>query len=70
MIDKNSIDRIPSTIRDEIVAYLTTAKDTATREATDHASAYLMSSDEAQRGAALMAKGEAEAYAKLLKIFK
>lgn len=70
MINKNTIDKLPTTLRNDINDHLLKCISRAELALQDGAKAFLVSTDEKQRASALIAQGELNAYTALYNLFK
>lgn len=70
MINKENLNKIPSSVREELVENLESIKVASTKEQYDASISYAINKDEKQRSLALIATGRIDVVNKILKYLK
>lgn len=70
MIRKETVDQLPTKLREELINYLSVCKDKAKGDRDNQALAYVATADEKHRSASLIAQGELDAFSVLYNVFK
>lgn len=70
MIKKTDIEKLPTLLRNDIIAYLEQSMQKADETKMNSAESFVVTTDEKQRALALIAQGELNAFAALHNVFK
>lgn len=70
MITRADIEKLPTSLRNEITEYLKTNMDKAGRLKAENADSFVFTTDERHRSSALIAQGEYNAFSVLYNVFK